>query len=113
MKRHVGSLLLGLMPTIMSRGNNPCVTASERTLESNCPKVTRHFNASGRSQLSSSKALEKSFGSTMKRSVVGGACTGVHSSDKRATVRSAEEEISVFQSVSKYLIRNSLNPQCD
>jgi hypothetical protein len=80
------------------------------TLASNLPKVTRHFNAKGRNQLSSSKILEKSFGSTMKRSVVGGACMGLHKLDRRATVRSAEEKISDFQSVSKYLIRKSVSP---
>jgi hypothetical protein len=83
------------------------------TLESNCPKVTRHFNASGRNQLSSSKILENSFGSTRKRLVVGGACLGVHNSDRRAIVCSAEEEISDFQSVSKYLMRKSLNGHDD
>jgi len=66
MKRQVGSLLPGRMPTIIRRDSKPCVTAMEMTAVSNWPKDIRHFTASGRSQLlSSSKSSDKSLGCTL------------------------------------------------
>src|SRR5215218_333776 len=109
MKRHTGSRSRGFMPAIISRGSRWHCTASEITLGSKWPNETRHFCASGRSSLMSLwKTVEKSCGSTMKRSDMRGDTSGAHNSERRAIVCSAEDEISDCQAVSKYLIRNRL-----
>src|SRR5437867_5085153 len=107
MNRQRGSRSRGLTPTITMRDSSWWRTASETTLGSNWPKEIRHFCAIGRSWLGSpSNSDEKSCGSTRNRSLSAGLQAGAHSSESRAIVASAEEVISDFQLVSKYLIRN-------
>jgi len=98
-----------LTPTITIRESSLCVTASAMTLGSNCPNDTFHFCATGRRRLvSSSNRLAKSTGSTIKRSVGGGANTGAHNSESRETTCSGDDEISERHSVSKNLMRNKV-----
>jgi len=114
-KRKTGLRSRGGTPMIASSGSMSCPTAKDSIVGSNWANDARHFFASGWnacvSSARSSINAEKSPASTANRSDAAGRNTGAHNSPSRATVCSAEAEISDRHPPSKYLIRNNFTPE--